>query len=179
MTAFNVVRFRVKPGRDEEFIDAHKVADPGFSGMRRFSMVHTGPGTYCIIGEWDSFEAYIEDYLQETEFFRFLDYVPEDMRGYIEVDVEQTVADTNPRRTPWREYYKARALVTITRRHLGPLVTALTAIRLGLGGARLLVRRHGPGLARARVEGVADGLRGRLGVRRYDPEGNPPKNSSH
>ena len=56
MTAFNVVRFRVKPGRDQEFINAHKVADPGFSGMRRFSMVHTGPGAYCIIGEWDSFD---------------------------------------------------------------------------------------------------------------------------
>lgn len=44
-------------------------------------------------GEWDSFEAYIEDYLQETEFFRFLDSVPEDMRGYIEVDVEQIARD--------------------------------------------------------------------------------------
>jgi GT2 family glycosyltransferase len=97
----------------------------------------------------------------------------------IEVDVEQTVADTNPRRTAWREYYKSRALVTITRRHLGPVVTTLTAIRLGLGGARLLVLGHGPELAKARVEGVADGLRGRLGVRRYDPEGNPPKNASH
>jgi hypothetical protein len=24
MTAFNAVRFRVKPGRDQEFLDAHK-----------------------------------------------------------------------------------------------------------------------------------------------------------
>jgi hypothetical protein len=56
MTAFNVVRFRVKPGRDQEFINAHKMADPGFTGMRRFSMVHTGPGTYCVIGEWESFD---------------------------------------------------------------------------------------------------------------------------
>jgi hypothetical protein len=56
MTAYNVVRFRVKPGRDQEFIDAHKDADPGFDGMRRFSMINTGPGTYCIIGEWESFD---------------------------------------------------------------------------------------------------------------------------
>jgi hypothetical protein len=56
MTAYNVVRFRVKPGRDQEFIDVHRVAAPEFTGMRRFSMVNTGEGTYCIIGEWDSFD---------------------------------------------------------------------------------------------------------------------------
>jgi len=56
MTAYNVVRFRVKPGRDREFIDAHKMADPGFAGMRRFSLINTGPGTYCIIGQWESFD---------------------------------------------------------------------------------------------------------------------------
>ena len=27
MTAFNVVRFRVKPGRDQEFLDAHRSVD--------------------------------------------------------------------------------------------------------------------------------------------------------
>lgn len=44
-------------------------------------------------GEWASFKAYIEDYLEETEFYRFLDAVPEDMRGYVEVDVEQIARD--------------------------------------------------------------------------------------
>jgi antirestriction protein len=39
--------------------------------------------------EWSSFEAYVEDYLQETGFYQFLDQVPEDMRGYIEVDAAQ------------------------------------------------------------------------------------------
>jgi hypothetical protein len=27
--------------------------------------------------------------LEETEFYRFLDDIPEEMRGYIDVDVEQ------------------------------------------------------------------------------------------
>ncbi len=27
MTAFNAVRFRVKPGRDQEFLDAHQKVD--------------------------------------------------------------------------------------------------------------------------------------------------------
>lgn len=44
-------------------------------------------------GEWESFKAYIEDYLEETEFYRFLEGLPEDMRGYIEVDVEQMARD--------------------------------------------------------------------------------------
>ena len=44
-------------------------------------------------GDWDSFEAYVQDYLEETEFFRFLDGVPEDMRGYVEVDIEQIARD--------------------------------------------------------------------------------------
>jgi antirestriction protein len=44
-------------------------------------------------GEWQSFEGYIKDYLEESEFYRFLEYVPEDMRGYVEVDIEQIARD--------------------------------------------------------------------------------------
>ena len=64
---------------------------------------HVGPESHDALdrfrdhyrGEWDSFEEYVEDYLQETNFFRFLDDVPEDMRGYINVDVEQIARDWN------------------------------------------------------------------------------------
>ena len=57
-TAFNAVRFRVKPGREEAFLDAHRRMDAGrFHGARRVAMIKTGERTYCIIGEWDSFEA--------------------------------------------------------------------------------------------------------------------------
>lgn len=57
MTAFNVVRFRVKPGREPEFIAAHRNAPRDFSGMKRFSLIKTGERTYCVIGEWDSFQS--------------------------------------------------------------------------------------------------------------------------
>jgi hypothetical protein len=57
MTAFNVVRFRVKPGRETEFVEAHKKARTDFTGFRRFSLVKTGERSYCVIGEWDSFES--------------------------------------------------------------------------------------------------------------------------
>jgi hypothetical protein len=57
MTAFNVVRFRVKPGRADEFVAAHRLADTkGFVGSRRFVLVDTGDNTYCAVGEWDSFD---------------------------------------------------------------------------------------------------------------------------
>jgi hypothetical protein len=56
MTAFNVVRFRVKPGREAEFVAAHRKAHPDFAGFRRFVLIKTGERTYCAIGEWESHE---------------------------------------------------------------------------------------------------------------------------
>jgi hypothetical protein len=43
MTAFNVVRFRVKPGREKDFLDLHKAfgASP-IPGVHRLSMIKTG-----------------------------------------------------------------------------------------------------------------------------------------
>ena len=52
MAAFNVVRFRVKPGRETEFIDIHREMTIDTPGAKRFVMVKTGDRTYCIIGEW-------------------------------------------------------------------------------------------------------------------------------
>jgi hypothetical protein len=59
MTAFNVVRFRVKPGRDSEFVAAHRKAHPEFKGFKRFVLIKTGDRTYCAIGEWDSFQSIV------------------------------------------------------------------------------------------------------------------------
>ncbi|HXI99883.1 MAG TPA: hypothetical protein VNH44_01595 [Micropepsaceae bacterium] len=57
MTAFNVVRFRVKPGREQDFIDAHRSANAeGFTGARRFVLIRTGDSTFCAVGEWDTFD---------------------------------------------------------------------------------------------------------------------------
>lgn len=52
--AFNIVRFRVKPGRQQAFLDAHRRADPGFKGFLRGSMVQTGERDFCLVGEWES-----------------------------------------------------------------------------------------------------------------------------
>ncbi len=54
MTAFNAVRFRVKPGKEEKFIDVHRdMSTKEFVGFRRGALVKTGERTYCMIGEWD------------------------------------------------------------------------------------------------------------------------------
>jgi len=55
MTAFNTVRFRVQPGRDQEFLDAHKNID--WPGLLRANIIKTGDRTYCIIAEWPDMET--------------------------------------------------------------------------------------------------------------------------
>jgi hypothetical protein len=57
MTAFNIVRFRVKPGRDQDFLDAHKRVAANWPGLARFSMVKTGDRSYCVIGEWTDMDS--------------------------------------------------------------------------------------------------------------------------
>jgi quinol monooxygenase YgiN len=57
MSAFNAVRFRVKPGRDEEFLAAHKSAHRDWPGLIHANLIKTGDHTYCIIGEWSDMDA--------------------------------------------------------------------------------------------------------------------------
>jgi hypothetical protein len=60
MTAYNIVRMRVKPGRENDFLDLHKKLDTtSFKGSRKLTVVKTGDRAYCIIGEWDSMDAIV------------------------------------------------------------------------------------------------------------------------
>ena len=52
MTTFNVVRFRVKPGQDEAFLDAHRAGKADWPGLVRGVMLRTGERSYCLVGEW-------------------------------------------------------------------------------------------------------------------------------
>ncbi|MCC8963824.1 antibiotic biosynthesis monooxygenase [Bradyrhizobium sp. Pear76] len=60
MTAFNAVRFRVKPGRDQEFLDAHKTIGATWPGLLHANIIKTGDRSYCIIAEWQDKDACIE-----------------------------------------------------------------------------------------------------------------------
>src|SRR5258708_35362984 len=57
MTAFNAVRFRVKPGREQEFLDAHKKITADWPGLKHVNVIKTGDRTYCVIAEWTDMDA--------------------------------------------------------------------------------------------------------------------------
>lgn len=57
MTAFNAVRFQVKPGKDEAFLEAHRRADRSWPGMLRANLIKTGDRAYCIVAEWSDMNA--------------------------------------------------------------------------------------------------------------------------
>ena len=57
MTAFNVVRFRVKQGLEQDFLDAHKRAEISWPGLVHANMIKTGDLTFCIIAEWTDMDA--------------------------------------------------------------------------------------------------------------------------
>lgn len=59
MTAFNVVRFRVKPGQETAFVDTHRSMERSLPGLRQFSLVKTGDSSFCVIGEWDDMSALV------------------------------------------------------------------------------------------------------------------------
>ena len=60
MTAYNVVRMRVKPGRNADYLEAHRAIDRDtFAGMRSVAIIQTGERDFCLIGEWDSMDAIV------------------------------------------------------------------------------------------------------------------------
>jgi quinol monooxygenase YgiN len=60
MSVFNVVRFRVKPGRDQEFLDAHKTIAGAWPGLEHVNMIKTGDRSYCLIAEWTDADALVK-----------------------------------------------------------------------------------------------------------------------
>src|SRR6267154_3618790 len=56
MTAFHVVRFKVKPGNEQRFIDAHRKVRPAFKGFLGGSLIRTGDQTFCFVGQWRTFQ---------------------------------------------------------------------------------------------------------------------------
>jgi quinol monooxygenase YgiN len=57
MTAINVVRFRVKPGMEKVFLDAHRDGKADWPGLVRGLIVETGERTYVLLGEWRDMDA--------------------------------------------------------------------------------------------------------------------------
>jgi hypothetical protein len=63
MTAYNVVRMRVKPGREADYLKSHEAMDRSAlkaAGLKKFSIVKTGDRSYCVVGEWESFDSIVK-----------------------------------------------------------------------------------------------------------------------
>ncbi|MFK0690826.1 antibiotic biosynthesis monooxygenase [Mesorhizobium sp. IMUNJ 23033] len=57
MTAYNVVRFRTKPGKEKAFIEAHEKIALNAAGFRKGALIKTGEGTFCFVGEWNDMDS--------------------------------------------------------------------------------------------------------------------------
>jgi hypothetical protein len=58
MTAFNVVRLRVKPGRVDDYLTIYRERSLAeLPGMKALRVVQTGERDFCVIGEWTGMEA--------------------------------------------------------------------------------------------------------------------------
>ena len=78
MTAYNVVRFRVKPGMEDKFIASQQASLSGdMPGAIDAALIKTGDRTYCFVGKWKSFNDIVG---ARPQMIGFLDEV----RGYLE-----------------------------------------------------------------------------------------------
>ena len=60
MTAYNVVRFRVKPGREKDFHDKNREQDwVAMKGFRKLAFIDTGERNICMVAEWDSMDSIV------------------------------------------------------------------------------------------------------------------------
>lgn len=58
MSAFNIVRMKVKPGHEDAYLDLHRSRSlSDMKGMKAIHVVRTGERQYHVIGEWESMEA--------------------------------------------------------------------------------------------------------------------------
>jgi len=59
MQVYNVVKFKVKPGQEAAFLDAHSNGKAKWPGLERGLIIKTGEQTFCRIGTWSSQEAMV------------------------------------------------------------------------------------------------------------------------
>lgn len=89
MTAYNVVRFRVKPGMEDAFIASQTKALAGdLPGAIETALIKTGDRTYCLVGKWDKFDSIVA---ARPTMIGMLD----DVRGYLE-DLGNGLGVTDP-----------------------------------------------------------------------------------
>jgi hypothetical protein len=58
MTTYAVVRFKPKPGLEQEFVDRYTSLKREFDGLRKAALAKTAEGEYFAVAEWES-EAHL------------------------------------------------------------------------------------------------------------------------
>lgn len=81
MTAFNIVRLKVRPGREEEFVELHRHLDRSYPGFHRGVLVKTGERDFCFIGEWSDFDSIVAARPQMIGFLDSFRGTLEDLGG--------------------------------------------------------------------------------------------------
>jgi hypothetical protein len=61
MTAMNIVHMRVKSGREADFVKLNQEFErEQMPGVRHLWVVKTGERSYCVVGEWENFDAIVK-----------------------------------------------------------------------------------------------------------------------
>ena len=79
MTAYNVVRFRVKAGMEEAFIASQRksIESEDLPGSLSAALIKTGDRQYCFVGRWEEFDNIVGARPQMISFLN-------EVRGYLE-----------------------------------------------------------------------------------------------
>ena len=111
MAAFNVVRFRVKPGFEQQFIDKHRAVRTEFKGFLGGNLVRTGDRTFCLVGEWRNFKSLADARPQMIALLDELRHMLEDLGGELGVTDPvsgEAVAKLAATKAPKKRASKAR-----------------------------------------------------------------------
>jgi hypothetical protein len=118
MTAFNVVRFRIKPGLEESFVARHRDAGHDLVGLRRGALIKTGDRAFCFIAEWNAMADIVNARPKMIEILDSLRDMLEDLGsglGVTDPVSGEAVVEINPPK-PARRKNKTKPRKTAARR---------------------------------------------------------------
>lgn len=58
MSAYNIVRFKVKPGCETDFVAFHRTARH-VPGMTEGALIKTGENSFCLVAKWKNFDSIV------------------------------------------------------------------------------------------------------------------------
>jgi Antibiotic biosynthesis monooxygenase len=115
MTAFNVVRFKVRPGSEKEFVDAHRKMRPTLKGFIGGGLIRTGDQSFCMVGEWRSFKSIVNARPQMVALLDSVRGMLEDLGGGLGVTDPVSGEVAVKFSPPKKKAVKAKAKLAKTR----------------------------------------------------------------